>query len=141
MRAPDGGWNEKDRKRQARDHWYEIVAKRHASPPKEDERLELVKKELAQGRLSLIATDLSSASPEEKRFVGFIVKAAEIVDKLYAMQLGTEALAKKIAAEDTASRSLFWRNHGYKCRSPLTQNEPKCSALPAADMPQGKVKR
>lgn len=118
---------------------YDKIAKRHAAPPKEDERLEAVKKELAQGRVTLLASDLSKASAEEKRFVGFIMKAAEIVDKLYAKQLGTEALAKKIPAEDTASRSLFFRNHGFKCRSPLTQNDPNCSALPLAETPKGKV--
>lgn len=118
---------------------YEAIAKRHASPPKEDARLEAVKKELAQGRLTLLSTDLSNVSAEEKRFVGFIVKAAEIVDKLYAMQLGTEALAKKIPADDTASRSLFFRNHGYKCETPLSQNDKNCSALPLADTPPGKL--
>ena len=92
---------------------YDSVAKRHAAPPKEDERLEAVKKELAQGRLTLLETDLSKASPEEKRFVGFIVKAAEIVDKLYAMQLGTWELSKKIPPADTASKTLFFRTHGF----------------------------
>lgn len=118
---------------------YEAIAKRHAAPPKEDERLEAVKKELAQGRLTLLETDLSKVSPEEKRFVGFIVKAAEIIDKIYSLQLGTEALAKKVPADDTASRSLFWRNHGFKCEAPLTQADPNCSALPLADSPKTKL--
>jgi hypothetical protein len=99
---------------------YEAIEKRHTAPPKEDERLEAVKKELAQGRLTLLETDLTKASPEEKRFVGFIVKAAEIVDKLYAMQLGTWELSKKIADQDTASKTLFFRTHGFKCEGPKT---------------------
>lgn len=118
---------------------YDAIAKRHASPPKEDERLEAVKKELAQGRLTLLSTDLSSASPEEKRFVGFIVKAAEIVDKLYAMQLGTQELSKKIPAADTASKTLFFRTHGFKCEGPKTKDDPNCSALPIADLPKEKL--
>ena len=117
---------------------YEAIAKRHATPPKEDERLEAVKKELAQGRLTLLETDLSKASPEEKRFVGFIVKAAEIIDKLYMMQQGTLELAKKIPAEDTASKTLFFRTHGFKCQAPKTKDDPNCSALPLADVPKEK---
>jgi hypothetical protein len=118
---------------------YDAIAKRHAAPPKEDERLEAVKKELAQGRLTLLETDLSKASPEEKRFVGFIVKAAEIVDKLYAMQLGTWELSKKIADQDTASKTLFFRTHGFKCEGPKTKDDPNCNALPLADMPKEKL--
>ena len=55
---------------------------------KELARREAVKKELAQGRITLVETDLSKASAEEKRFVGFITDAAVLIEALYAKQEG-----------------------------------------------------
>ena len=105
--------------------------------PKELARREAVKKELAQGRVTLVATDLSSASPEEKRALGFINHAAELIERLYATQEGTLELRAKVPAGDTASRSLFFRNQGPKCEAPQTQSDPACSAIP--DAPKGKL--
>jgi len=105
--------------------------------PKEVARRESVKKELAQGRITLVATDLSKASAEEKRFVGFITQAAELIEKLYAKQEGTLELRAKLADGDTASKSLFFRNQTPKCEAPQTQSDPACSALP--DAPKGKL--
>ena len=105
--------------------------------PKELARREAVKKELAQGRITLVETDLSKASPEEKRFVGFITHAAELIEKLYAKELGTFDLRSKLAEGDTASRSLFFRNQSPKCLAPQTQADPACSAL--VDAPKGKL--
>jgi len=105
--------------------------------PKEVARREAVKKELAQGRVTLVATDLSSAPSEEKRFLGFITQAAELIEKLYAKQEGTLELRAKIPAGDTASTSMFFRNQGPKCEAPQTQNDPACNAIP--DGPKGKL--
>jgi hypothetical protein len=105
--------------------------------PKELARREAVKKELAQGRITLVETDLSKASPEEKRFVGFVTQAAELIEKLYAKEEGTLALREKLADGDPASKSLFFRNQTPKCESPQTQNDLACSAIP--DAPKGKL--
>ena len=122
----------------------EKIAKRakDAAPPagldpKELARREAVKKELAQGRVTLVATDLASAPSEEKRLLSFVTQAAEIIEKLYAKQQGTLELRAKIPAGDTASTSMFYRNQGPKCEAPQTQNDPACSAIP--DMPKGKL--
>jgi hypothetical protein len=122
----------------------EKIAKRakDAAPPagldpKELARREAVKKELAQGRVTLVATDLASAPSEEKRLLSFVTQAAEIIEKLYAKQEGTLELRAKIPAGDTASTSLFYRNQSPKCEAPQTQNDPACSAIP--DMPKGKL--
>jgi hypothetical protein len=104
---------------------------------KERARREAVNKELAQGRVTLVATDLASAPTEEKKFVGFITRAAELVENLYAKQEGTLALRVKVNADDTASKSMFFRNQGPKCEAPQTQNDPACSAF--ADAPKGKL--
>ena len=105
--------------------------------PKEVARRDAVKKELAQGRITLVETDLSKASPEEKRFVGFITQAAELIEKLYAKEEGTFELRSKLADADPASKSLFFRNQTPKCEAPQTQADPACSAIP--DAPKGKL--
>jgi hypothetical protein len=122
----------------------EAIVKQAAEPaapagldPKEVARRAAVKKELSQGRVTLVETDLTKASAEEKRFVGFITQAAELIEKLYAKQQGTLELRTKIPADDPASKSLFFRNQGPKCEAPLTQNDPACSAIP--DAPKGKL--
>jgi hypothetical protein len=104
---------------------------------KERARRDAVKKELAQGRVTLVATDLTNASAEEKRFVSHVTRAAELIEKLYAMQEGTLDLRAKVAADDTASKSMFFRNQGPKCEAPQTQNDPACSAI--ANAPKGKL--
>jgi hypothetical protein len=105
--------------------------------PKEVARRGAVKKELAQGRVTLVETDLTKAAPEEKRFVGFVMQAAELIEKLYAKQEGALDLRAKIPADDPASKSMFFRNQGPKCEAPLTQNDPACGAIP--DPPKGKL--
>ena len=105
--------------------------------PKELARREAVKKELAQGRVTLVATDLASASPEDKRVVGYITHAAELIERLYAKQEGTLDLRAKVPAGDTLSASMFFRNQTPKCEAPQTQNDPACSAIP--DAPKGKL--
>lgn len=105
--------------------------------PKELARREAIKKELSQARVTLVETDLSKASAEEKRFVGFITHASELIEKLYAKQLGTLELRSKLAEGDTASRFAFFRNQSPKCVAPQTQGDEHCSAV--ADAPKGKL--
>ena len=104
-----------------------------------DPRRTAVKKELEQGRVTLVATDLSKASPQEKKFASAILKASELIETLYAKQEGTAALAAKVPADDAASKTLFFRAQGPKCEAPLTQDDKNCGALAVADMPQGKI--
>jgi len=108
-----------------------------AANAKDAARTNALVKELSQGRVTLVATDLSKASSEEKRFVGFITKAAELIEKLYAKQEGTFDLQARVAETDTLGRSLFFRNQSPKCEAPQTQGDPTCGAL--GDMPKGKL--
>jgi len=121
---------------------FAAVVARAKEPPaggdaKESARRAAVKKELAQGRITLVGTDLRSASDGEKRFVAHVMKAAEMIERLYAKQEGTLELQKKVVEGDLASKSLFFRNQGPKCEAPLTQNDPACAAIP--DAPKGKL--
>lgn len=118
---------------------YEKILKRRegsfTKPPdaKEAARRAAVVKELAQGRPTLVATDLSAASPEERRFVGLVLKAAQVIERLYAKQLGNAELKSKVPADDPASQMLFFRSQGPDCEAPLTRNDPSCSAIPDLD--------
>ncbi len=109
--------------------------------PKEIARRDAVLKELAAGKATLVETNLGKASSEEKRFVGFVVQAAELIEHLYQKQLGTLDLAKKIPDNDPASKTLFFRAQGPKCESPLMGKDKAfadaCSAIP--DPPKGKL--
>lgn len=105
--------------------------------PKEQARRDAVKKELGQARVTLVETDLTKASPEEKRFVGFITQASELIEKLYAKQLGTLELRSKLVEDDTVSKFAFFRNQSPKCVAPQTQSNEACSAIP--DAPKGKL--
>ncbi len=122
-------------------HAIQARAKDAAPPagldPKEVARREAVKKELAQGRITLVETDLSKAAAEEKQFVRLVTQAAERIEKLYAKQQGALDLRAKLEVGDTASQSVFFRNQGPKCEAPHTQGDPACSAIPNA--PKGKL--
>jgi len=119
---------------------YERVLKQKDAGAKEDDaRRAAVKKELAQGRVTLVATDLAAASAQEKKFVAAIMKASELIEALYAKQQAVTELAAKVPAQDLASKTLFFRGQGPKCEAPLTQNDPACGALLPTDMPKTKL--
>lgn len=93
-------------------------------------RHRLVLEELAQGRPTLIETDLTQATPAEKQMVERMLRIAEVIERLYARQKGVFGMQARIPEEDTASRALFHRNQSPWCEAPKTENEPACSALP-----------
>ncbi len=116
-----------------------VVKQKEAGGKGDDARRAAVKKELAQGRVTLVATDLSSADARDKKLVASIMKASELIEALYAKQQAVTELAAKVPADDLASKTLFFRGQGPKCEAPLTQNDPACGALLAADMPKTKL--
>lgn len=123
----------------------ERIAKVHAHGSKEEPGLDpqeaarraVVRKELAQGRVTLVATDLTGVSPEEKSFLAHLDTAARRIEVLYAKQQGTFELEGKVPPADPASKTLFFRNQGPKCEAPLTEKDPNCNAIPNG--PTGKL--
>ena len=97
---------------------------------KEKRRRELVRKDLDQGRPTLVYNDLKKLSANEKKFVRILHEVGKIIDSLYAKQKGIDGLAAKIPKDDKASQSLFRRNWGPKCRGPKTEGKEGCSAIP-----------
>lgn len=118
---------------------YDAIAKQKDAKPETDARKAAVKKELSQGRVTLVATDMSKAEPHEKAFVASVLRASELIETLYAKQQAVTDLAKKVPADDPASKTLFFRGQGPKCEAPATQDDKNCGALALADMPKTKI--
>jgi hypothetical protein len=98
--------------------------------PAEQKRRQLVVEELAQGRPTLVATDATQFSPGEKTFVQHMLKAAELIERLYARQKGVFGMQADIPGDDRASQMMFYRNQSPFCEAPKTESDPACSALP-----------
>jgi hypothetical protein len=111
--------------------WTRIQEEVNRSLPT-DPRKALVWKELDQGLPTLVATDLRSATTEEKTFVRHMLVVSNLIDTLYATQIGALPLIAQIPLDDTASQSLFRRNWGPRCLAPQTEKEAACSAIPGA---------
>lgn len=99
----------------------------------EARRRAAVRRELAQGRPTLLRLDLSDASEVDRELAAALVVAADAIEVLYDLQLGSRGLAADIPFDDGASRMLAWRNHGPWCAAPATETDPDCRAL--ADTP------
>ncbi len=93
-------------------------------------RREAVRKELDQGRPTLVRTDLSKASRDDRELVKHLVVAARRIDALYMKQLGADGLDKGLAPDDDASRALFHRNSGPWCEAAQTEKDPFCNGTP-----------
>lgn len=113
---------------------YEQIVAASKAPPATDPRIALVDEELDQGRATLVRTELSGASAEDKKLVDHMLAIARHIDSIYLRQNGAAALADRVPA-DPASQSLFRRNRGPRCVAPKTENNPQCSAIPGAPKP------
>jgi hypothetical protein len=104
--------------------------------PAEQARLLAVEKELSQGAVTVVSTDLHAASASEKQVVALIVEAASLVERLFGTQMGILDLKRHT---DPASTSLFFRNQSPKCAAAMTQNDPNCrvSVEPLTYKPSG----
>lgn len=98
-------------------------------PPEEKARREAVLLELEQGQPTLIETDLSQASAEDKAVAEHLFRAAVALERIYAKQLGTAALKDKVPPQDLSSQALFHRNQSPFCVAPKTEKNAACSAL------------
>ncbi|MBA3818609.1 MAG: hypothetical protein H0X17_06925 [Deltaproteobacteria bacterium] len=100
----------------------------------EGKRQTLVGQDLDQGRATLVRSDLTGLSADEKAFARHMITVGDLVDDLYELMNGSAALAAKLPA-DPASHSLFRRNRGPKCVAPATEKEQLCSAIPGSPKP------
>ncbi len=89
-------------------------------------------RDLDQGRLTLVETDMRAASPQDKTLLAHMLKAARALDDLYATMRGMKPLMGQLQPDDVAGHSLFRRNWGPACACAKTQGDPACSAIPGA---------
>ncbi len=112
-----------------------IVAASKAPAPDtstpEGKRLALVQQDLDAGRPTLVYTNFSKLSEQDRAFVLRMLSVANLIDEVYETQNGAKAAAAKLPA-DPESRSLFRRNRGPKCEGPVSSKDPACSAIPGA---------
>lgn len=102
---------------------------------KETQRRETVLLELAQGRPTLVETDFSQGSEEDKQVLKHLLAAARLVERMYQRQKGVLGMDADIPADDAPSRALFRRNQGPFCVAPQTEKNADCSALPSRPQP------
>ena len=97
-----------------------------------DPRRALVMTELDHAAPTLVFTDLTGLPPAHHEFARHMLVVAGLVDRLYARQVGMEALSDRTDPEDTASMSLFRRNWGARCLASITETDPACSPIAGA---------
>jgi hypothetical protein len=111
-----------------------VKVKTSGHPPvedtKEQARRSALLKELQQGRATLVSSDFSKGTDEEKSIVGHVLNAADIIERIHARQRGTLGMADQVPPDDKASQALFFRNQGPWCVAPATEKDENCSALP-----------
>lgn len=126
----EGAWVDGDAFTPAFDRAYAAIVEAASASPG-DERQRLVFTELDSIAPTIVETDLAEMAEAHRAFAGHMVRVAAMIDALYAEQVGMTALADRVA-DDPASRSLFRRNWGPRCRAPETENEEACSAIEGA---------
>ncbi len=114
------------------DRAYQAMVELTRAPAPSDERLRLVHEELGYAMPTILETDLRELPAPHQAFAARILNVAAMIDRLYARQVGMEALAASVQPADPASRALFRRNWGSGCRAPSTESNPACSALEGA---------
>ncbi len=91
-------------------------------------RHEAIAKELSVGLPTLVYNDLSKVSDGEKEMVRHIIKAADIIENIYAKQVGSANTSGCFSKNDSLSQALYQRNQGFICEAPGVAGDPFCHA-------------
>lgn len=129
--GPTPTWVEAGRATEALRQAIAAIEAAHVEPAPADRRLALVHRELTDLAPTLLHADLRALPEPHRAFARHMLRAGELVDRLYAEQVGMTAVAASVSP-DPASRSLFRRNWGPSCLGPSTEGEAACSAIPGA---------
>lgn len=95
----------------------------------EKARRALLVQELAQGKPTLVETDLSKRPEEDRVVYAHLKVAADKLEVLYAHEKGTLGMFEKIPADDVLSKAVFHRNQSPYCAAPKTENVEACTAV------------
>lgn len=125
-------WTRDGRFTQAFEQAYEAMLRAARAPAPEDERRRLLQEELRSAAPTLFDTDLRAMPASHRAFARHMLRVAELIDQLYARQVGMEALASQVDPDDPLSQSVFRRNWGARCRGATTETNPACSPIEGA---------
>ena len=111
---------------------YASMVEAERAPAPSDERRRLLIEELRSVAPAVIETDLSALPAPHRAFGQHMLRVAELIDRLYARQVGMDALASQVSADDPLSQSIFRRNWGARCRGASTESNAACSPIEGA---------
>jgi hypothetical protein len=129
--ATEGRWTEGASFTGAFAEAYARILREHEAAVPAEPRRAAVVNELDHAAPTLLSTDLATLPPAHRAFAQRMLRVAALVDRLYARQVGMEALSGRVA-DDDASRALFRRNWGAECRSSAEEANAACSAIEGA---------
>lgn len=127
-----GEWVSDGRFTDAFDRAYDAMVQAAQATAPSDERRRLVIEELRSVAPTLVETDLRELPEAHREFAAHMLRVAELMDRLYARQVGMDAMASRVSADDAASQSLFRRNWGPHCEGSSTESNAACSAIDGA---------
>lgn len=134
----EGAWVEGGKFTDAFKKTYEDMVKAKAAPAPTGPDAERQKKligELDAASSFLVRTSLDGLSETDIKFVEHMVQASKLIDDLYMVQTGVAKIADKVAP-DAASQSVFRRNRGPLCKTPVHEKDKDCTAAPGVtDVP------
>jgi hypothetical protein len=110
----------------------ERIRAENAAAPPSDPRRELVLTELDHAAPTLVDTDLHALPEAHRAFAQHMLVVAGLMDRLYAHQVGMDAMERRVDGSDTASLSLFRRNWGPACEASVVESDARCSAIEGA---------
>ena len=125
----DGAWTDGGKLNDAFDKAFTQIKTAQAAAMPTDARQKLIRDELAQGATTMVYSDLKSGTDEDKALVRHMLKAARLVDELYATQTGAKQVEAQLAKDDAASLAVFRRNWTTKCLAPKTEKDASCTAI------------
>ena len=118
---------------------YQAIVRAAKAPPPtgpDARRQLLVGEDLDQGRATLVRSDLSALSADDKAFARHMMKVGRLVDELYErMQNGATALAAKLPRRSRRAAACSAATAGRTASAPKTEKDPACSAIPGAPKP------
>jgi hypothetical protein len=106
-----------------------IRARAAADPAPSDAQHAALAKEISQSYFTVLESDFRNAPAEDRAIVQHVLAAADLIERIYARQLGTAGLAQRIAEGDGLAKLVFFLNQGPWCSGPATEKDPACTAV------------
>lgn len=101
-------------------------------PESEQARIELLHREIDQGRPTLVSWDFTKDETDQA-LMEEMLAVARLIEELFAEQKGTTKALEKMASLDPASQAVLVRNQEPFCVAPATESDARCTALPGSN--------